>query len=271
MIPIKNSHQIEAMRQACRIAANVLDQLSKHVAPGVSTYDLDQEGRKLIEGYGARSACYNYEAGGRRYPAHTCLSVNEVVVHGIGNLQTVLKAGDIVTLDICVVYNGWIGDNARTYRVGPVSEQVEHLLRSTEEALGCGIAKARRGNRVGDISAAVQNYLQGQGLGIVREFVGHGVGRSMHEEPQIPNYGRKGTGQRLAPGMTLCIEPMVTLGSPAVEIAPDGWTAFARDRQPAAHFEHTVLITADGPEILTLPDSAFAQGGENSCLTDAQK
>ena len=271
MIPIKNSDEIEAMRQSCRIAANVLDKLAGFVAPGVSTYDLDQEGRKLIEGYGARSACYNYQIGRKRYPAHTCLSVNEVVVHGIGNLQTVLREGDIITLDICVVYNGWIGDNARTIRVGQVSESVERLVSSTEEAMYKGISKARSGNRVGDVSAAVQRHVEERGLGVVRDFVGHGVGRSMHEEPQVPNFGRKGTGQRLAPGMTLCIEPMVTLGSPAISFADDGWTAYARDRRPAAHFEHTVLITPDGPEILTVPDSARKQEMENSCLTQAGK
>jgi len=270
VIPIKNSREIEAMRQTCRIAANVLDKLSAFVAPGVSTYDLDQEGRKLIEGYGARSACYNYQVGGRRYPGFTCLSVNEVVVHGIGSLQQVLREGDIVTLDICVVYNGWIGDNARTYRVGQVSPDVEHLLTATEEAMYKGIAKARRGNRVGDISNTVQRYVEERGLGVVREFVGHGVGRSMHEAPQLPNYGRRGTGERLAPGMTLCIEPMVTLGSPEVDFAPDGWTAYARDRKPAAHFEHTVLITHDEPEILTLPDSVTSDV-QKSCLTPARK
>lgn len=271
MIPIKSRDDIEGMRAACRVAANVLAELEHFVAPGVSTYELDQEGRRLIESYGARSACYNYQVGRKVFPAYTCLSVNEEIVHGIGSLQRVLQEGDIITLDVCVVYEGWIGDNARTVRVGKVTDDVERLLHVTEQALFKGIDKARSRNRVGDISAVIQNYVESRGFGIVREFVGHGVGRSMHEEPQVPNFGRKGSGPRLAPGMTICIEPMVTSGRPAVRFGNDGWVAFAADRKPAAHFEHTVLITESGPEILTTPTQAAAEQSRNSSLTNVEK
>jgi methionyl aminopeptidase len=255
MIQIKNSAEIEGMRQACRVAADVLDQMVNLVAPGMSTYDLDQEGKRIIESFGAKSACYHYRAGRLVYPAYTCLSVNEEIVHGIGSKEKLLHIGDIITLDICVTYNGWVGDNARTVSVGPVSDKVEKLMNVTSEALYKGIEVARSGNHVGDISNAVQRYVEANGFGIVREFVGHGVGRSMHEEPQIPNYGPKGRGPKLVPGMTFCIEPMVTMGSPALAIGPDGWVAYARDGKPAAHYEHAVLVTEADPEILTMPSS----------------
>ncbi|MFA5256969.1 MAG: type I methionyl aminopeptidase [Opitutales bacterium] len=255
MIQIKNSEQIEGMRKACRVAADVLDRLAQMVAPGTSTFELDQATMRLIEEYGARSACYDYRVGRLRYPSYACLSVNEEIVHGIGRTSKILRMGDIITLDVCVVYDGWVGDNARTVTVGPVSADVERLLDVTREALFKGIDMARRGNRVGDISSTIQRHVENNGMGIVREFVGHGVGRGMHEEPQVPNYGQRGRGPRLAPGMTICIEPMVTLGSPDLTIGPDGWVAIARDGKPAAHFEHTVLITNEDPEILTLPSS----------------
>ncbi len=251
-IPIKTAEEVRIMRDACRIAATVLDRLAAQVAPGVTTWDLDQAGRRFIEEMGATSACYNYRIGSRRYPAYTCISVNEEVVHGIGSLKRTLKPGDAVTLDVSVVYNGYIGDTARTILIGPVAPEVELLVRTAEEALVKGIAEAKPGNRVGDISYAIQRYVEARRFSVVRDFVGHGVGRTMHEEPQIPNYGRKGKGDLLGPGMTLAIEPMVNMGLPDVEIAPDGWTALTVDRKPSAHFEHTVLITEDGPEILTV-------------------
>jgi len=253
MIQIKNSAEIESMRRACRVAANVLDDMAKLVAPGMSTLELDQEGKKIIEGYGATSACFNYRSGKLRYPAYTCLSVNEEIVHGIGRRDKILHIGDIVTIDVCVVYEGWVGDNARTVTVGPVNDKVDKLLSVTKRALEIGIDLARNGNHVGDISNAVQRHVESNGFGVVREFVGHGVGRSMHEEPQIPNYGQKGKGAKLAPGMTICIEPMVTMGSPSLAIGPDGWVAVTRDGKPAAHFEHAVLLTEGDPEILTIP------------------
>ncbi len=243
------------MREACRIAANVLDRLCNEVEPGVNTYDLDQLGKRLIEGYGAISACYDYRVGLKRYPAYTCLSTNEEVVHGIGSLERVLKEGDLITVDVCVIYNGWVGDNARTVGVGRVSEEVGNLLKATQTALTKAIDQARPGKYVGDISNTVQRYIESKDFGIVREFVGHGVGRSMHEPPQIPNFGPRNRGEKLKPGMTLAIEPMVTLGRPETEILSDGWTAVTRDRKPSAHFEHTVLITRGDPEILTVPEA----------------
>ena len=254
MITIKNSAEIQKMREVCLIAANVLEKLCARVAPGVNTYDLDQFGKELMEGYGASSACYNYVLGQRRFPAHTCISVNEELIHGIGILKRVLRPGDIVTLDVCVSYNGFIGDNARTLAVGQVVEEVAGLLQATEGALYHAIKSARPGNRVGDISNAVQRYIESRNMSIVRDFVGHGVGVSMHEEPQIPNFGDKGRGDKLVPGMTLAIEPMVNLGRPDVEIAENGWTALTCDRKSSAHFEHTVLITPLGSEILTIPE-----------------
>ena len=240
------------MREACQIAAIVLEKLSTHLAPGVNTYDLDQTGKQLIESYGAVSTVYNYRMGNRYFPAYTCISVNEEIVHGIGSLKRVLRGGDNVTLDITVTYNGFIGDNARTYIIGEADPMVEKLVRSTETALYLGIEQARTGNRVSDISHAVQLYIETHPFAIVRDFVGHGIGRSMHEEPQIPNFGKPRTGKKLKPGMTLAIEPMVNLGSAEVQMSDDGWTAFTRDGKPSAHFEHTVLITLNGPEILTI-------------------
>lgn len=252
MIPIKCEEEIVKMREACQIAAQVLDKLCSKVAPGVNTYDIDQTGKELIASFGAQSACFNYQVGKRSFPAYTCLSVNEEIVHGIGSMKRVLRVGDNITIDVVVLYNGFVGDNARTILIKPVSEEMEYLVTSTEAALFQGIKQARSGNRVGDISNSVQKFVEARDLAIVRDFVGHGIGRLMHEEPQIPNYGTKGTGIQLRSGMTLAIEPMVNLGKPEIEVGPDGWTALTRDRKPAAHFEHTVLITDKGPEILTI-------------------
>lgn len=239
------------MREACQIAARVLDKLSTYLAPGVNTYDLDQTGKRLIESFGAISTVYNYRIGNRSFPAYTCISVNEEIVHGIGSMKRVLRTGDNVTLDVTVTYDGFIGDNARTFLIGQAEPELENLVKSTETALYHGIEQARPGKRVGDISHAVQKYIESIPLAIVRDFVGHGIGRSMHEEPQIPNFGEPRTGKKLKPGMTLAIEPMVNMGSAEVEMAADGWTAITRDGKPSAHFEHTVLVTANGPEILT--------------------
>lgn len=254
MIPIKSEAQIAQMRAACRIAANVLARMSKLVAPGVNTYDLDQAGREFIADYGATSACFNYPHGSLRFPSYTCLSVNEEVVHGIGDLRRVLREGDVISLDVSIVYEGWIGDNASTVAVGAVEPRVEALLRETRQALDLAIEQARAGNRVGFISHAVESHVAPQGFGIVRDFVGHGVGRTMHEPPQIPNFGPRKRGDRLRPGMTLAIEPMITLGKADIEMGDDGWTAMTADRSAAAHFEHTVLVTRGDPEILTIPD-----------------
>ncbi|MBK8478999.1 MAG: type I methionyl aminopeptidase [Opitutaceae bacterium] len=255
MIPIKNKEGIAGMREACRVAAAVLAKMRSLAVPGISTYDLDQEAKKLIEALGARSACFNYRTsrGQRAYPAYTCISMNEEVVHGIGTIKRILRPGDIVSLDVVVEYGGWIGDNATTVRIGPVPPAVERLLQVSEAALYHGIGFAKVGNRIGDISHAIQSFVEAEGFSVVRDMVGHGVGRSMHEEPQIPNFGRKGTGDKIRPGMTLAIEPMVNTGTHRIETLGDGWTVVTADGKPSAHFEHTVLTTETGPEILTIP------------------
>jgi methionyl aminopeptidase len=241
------------MRESCAIAATVLSKLKEQVRPGITTYDLDQIGRDLIAGFGARSACYGYQLHSRRYPAYTCLSVNEEVVHGIGSLKRILRDGDIISLDVVLEYNGYVGDNATTVPVGVIAPRTAELLQVTQEALALGIKQAQVGNRIGDISHAVQTFVESHGFGVVREMVGHGVGREMHEEPQIPNFGRKNSGEKIKPGMTLAIEPMVNLGTYRVKTLSDGWTVVTTDGQPSAHFEHTVLTTDSGPEILTIP------------------
>ena len=241
------------MRESCAIAATVLYQLKQHVRPGITTYDLDQLGREFMTALGARSACYGYTLASRRYPAYTCISVNEEVVHGIGNLKRALIDGDIVSLDVVVEYQGYIGDNALTVAVGAIPPEKQKLLRVTEEALRLGIAQAQVGHRIGDISHAVQSHVERNGFSVVRDMVGHGVGASMHEEPQIPNFGKRGKGELIKPGMTLAIEPMVNAGNWRTRTLRDGWTIVTTDGSPSAHFEHTVLTTEQGPEVLTIP------------------
>ncbi len=253
MIPIKNPEAIKRMRESCAIAATVLARLKEQVRPGITTYDLDQIGRDLIASFGARSACHGYQLHSRRYPAYTCLSVNDEVVHGIGSLKRILRDGDIISLDIVVEYNGYIGDNALTVPIGTIAPRTAELLKVTAEALQVGIRQAVTGNRIGDISHAVQTFVESHGFSVVREMVGHGVGRSMHEEPQIPNFGRRNSGDKIKPGMTFAIEPMVNLGRYEVRTLTDGWTVVTSDGSPSAHFEHTVLTTDSGPEILTIP------------------
>lgn len=252
MIPIKNKDGILRMRDACAVAAQVLAELKTFVRLGVSTYDLDQAARDLIARHGARSACFGYQVGSRRFPAYTCLSVNEEVVHGIGSIRRILREGDIVSLDVVVEYKGYIGDNATTVALSPVNSRVAELLKVSEEALYLGIKQAQVGNRIGDISHAIQTHVEAHGFGVVRDMVGHGVGVAMHEEPQIPNFGRKNSGEKIRPGMTLAIEPMVNLGTHKTKTLSDGWTIVSADHTPSAHFEHTVLTTDNGPEILTL-------------------
>lgn len=253
MIPIKNDTEIAAMREVCHMAAIVLNKLEMATKVGTTTYELDQYGREVIKSLGAESACFNYRVGEKVYPAYTCISVNEEVVHGIGSMKRVISDGDLVSLDVCVSYNGFIGDNAKTVIVGGSrSELADKLVTTTEEAMYEGIENARVGKRIGDISAAIQTYVEKRGFSVVRDFVGHGVGRSMHEEPQIANFGRKNTGAKIYPGMTFAIEPMVNEGGHRVEYAEDGWTAVTSDKKLSAHFEHTVLVTESGPEILTI-------------------
>ena len=255
-IPIKNMEGIRRMREACAIAATILARLKLQVRPGITTYDLDQIGRELISTFGARSAPYGYTHGsGRRYPAYTCLSVNEEVVHGIGSIKRILREGDVISLDVTIEYNGYIGDNAITVPVGAIAPRTAKLLQVTEEALSLGIKQAVVGNRIGDISRAVQDYVESNGFSIVREMVGHGVGQKMHEEPQIPNFvdRKRNRTEEIKPGMTLAIEPMVNLGRREIRTLADGWTISTADGLPSAHFEHTVLTTDKGPEILTIP------------------
>ena len=255
VIPIKDKIAIAKMREACAIAATVLEQLKPLVRPGITTQDLEEAGRDWIARLGARSACYGYQHGSRLYPAHTCISVNDEVVHGIPSFKRILRDGDLVSLDIVVSYDGYIGDNAFTVPVGTIAPATEKLLRVTREALDIGVRAALVGNRIGDISAAVQQYVEGNGFSVVRDMVGHGVGASMHEPPEIPNFGRKGTGDKIKPGMTLAIEPMVNLGAYKTKTLSDGWTVVTADGSPSAHFEHTVLTTEHGPEVLTVPRS----------------
>lgn len=255
-IPEKNAEGIARMRESCAIAATVLAKLKEHVSPGITTYDLDQIAKDLIAAHGARSADYGYQIGSRRFPAYICVSVNEEVVHGIGTLRRILRDGDIVSLDVTVESNGYIGDNAITVPVGRITPALQQLLQVTERALQLGIEQARVNNRIGDISAAIQEHVEAHGFSVVRDLVGHGVGQSMHEPPEIPNFGRRGAGPRIRAGMTLAIEPMVNAGGFRTKTLADGWTVVTADGSPSAHFEHTVLTTDRGPEILTLPRPA---------------
>lgn len=238
------------MRPACAVAAKVLDEIAAFVQPGMTTRQVDEFAAKRIKRHGAKSAFLGY----RKYPCHTCLSVNDEVVHGLaGDRQ--LCFGDIVSVDVGVFYRGFVGDTARTVAVGGCSVAAQRLMDVTERALYEGIAVAVPNNRVTDISRAIQTYVESNGYGVVREFVGHGVGRSMHEEPQVPNFVDPKSSQKLRPGMTIAIEPMVTAGQPGVKILKDGWTVVTQDGSLSAHFEHTVLITETEPEILTCPES----------------
>lgn len=246
MIKIKSPQEIDSMRESCQIAALILDEVANMCAPGVTTADLDEFARLRMDELRAESAFLNY----RGYPAHICTSVNDEVVHGIPTNRR-LEMGDIVSIDVGTIYNGWIGDNARTVMIGVQDPEIIRLVKTTEEALLAGIAKAVTGGRLSDISHAVEKTALGTGLNVVKEFVGHGVGRKMHEEPQIPNFGPPGKGPRLRTGMTLAIEPMINLGTPEVEVLPDGWTVLTGDRMPSAHFEHTVLVKNEVPEVLT--------------------
>ena len=250
---VRNEKQMKSIREAAQVAATVLDRMCELVAPGMNTYDLDQSGRRFIDELGGESACYRYHVGSRIYPAYTCLSINDEVVHGIGSIDRVLEEGDVISVDVCTRYNGYIGDNCRTVPVGSVEPDVQRLLDVTEDAMYAGIKAARRGNRVGKISNAVQRMVEDAGFSVIRDFVGHGVGKSLHEEPQIPNFGRPGNGPKLREGVVLCIEPMVNMGRRAVKMSDDGWTALSADGSVSAHFEHTIIVTCEGPEILSVP------------------
>lgn len=247
MIPRRSEKEVEQMRQACRTASEILWKTVASIEPGITTRQIDEKAAGLM----ADLDCISAFRGYRGFPGNICVSVNEEVVHGIGGDRRV-QYGDIVKLDIGVIREGWVGDNATTVAVGVIDPAVTGLLEATEGSLYEAIRHARHGRRLGDLCASVEAYVSERGYSVVREFVGHGVGRKLHEEPQIPNYGRPGTGPKLKEGMILAIEPMVNLGQASVRILDDGWTVVTMDRKPSAHFEHTVLVTRGEPEILTL-------------------
>lgn len=250
MIPIKSAREIEKMRQACRTASEILERVSEIIRPGISTKEVDEAAADLMHDAGVQSAFLGYRLGHRVFPGNICISLNDEIVHGIGS-QRRIQYGDIVKLDIGVIEDGWVGDTASTVTVGMIDQRTERLLRVTENALRRAIKTAAEGIRLGDVCAAIEEVATREGFNVVREFVGHGVGRKLHEEPQVPNYGRRGSGPRLKSGMTLAIEPMINSGTAAVKLLDDGWTVCTADGMPSAHFEHTVLITKEEPEILT--------------------
>ncbi len=244
----------EKMRRAGRSAATVLDRLCKLVKPGLNTLELDEAGGELMKELEVESACRGYRSGHRVFPSYTCLSVNDEVVHGIGVKERILKDGDVISVDVCIREDGMIGDNCRTVPVGAVSPEIERLLRVTEDSLYLGISQALHKNRIGDVSNAIQTHVEKAGFAVITNFVGHGVGRSLHEDPQIPNFGKAGMGSKFKRGMAICIEPMVNMESAQIRMAKDGWTALAVDGLPSAHFEHTLLVDEGKPEILTIPE-----------------
>ena len=250
MIYLKNEEEIELLRENNLLVSRTLAEVGRHIRPGVTTKELDRIGEEFIRSHGAVPAFLGYQG----YPASLCISVNEQVVHGIPSTSQVLKEGDIVSIDVGAIYEGFNGDNAWTFPCGKVSEEAQKLMDATRESLFLAIEKAVPGNRIGDIGSAVQQYVEARNYSVVREFVGHGVGAKLHEDPSVPNYGTPGRGVRLLPGMTIAIEPMVTQGGCEVKILKDGWTTVTKDGKLAAHFEHSIAITPDGPVILTSLD-----------------
>lgn len=246
-IELKSPADLERMRRAGRLAAQVLETVGRAVAPGVSTKELDRLAEKFIRDAGGVPTFLGY----RGYTASICASINEEVVHGIPHPKRILREGDIVGIDVGATLGGFVGDTAATFPVGKISEEAERLLRTTRESLEKGIAAARVGNRLGDISSAIQQVAESRGYSVVRDFVGHGIGRNMHEEPSVPNYGTAGSGLRLEAGLVVALEPMVNAGTWRVQVLKDGWTVVTEDNRLSAHFEHTVAITDQGPEILT--------------------
>jgi methionyl aminopeptidase len=249
---VKTNSEYQGMSAACKAAAEVLNLVASQVQPGRTTGELDELAATLIKQRGGTSAFFGYSVRGTDYPypGHICVSINDEVVHGIPGPRRI-QYGDVVSIDVGIVLDGFIGDNATTVPVGIVEPRTQELLQMTERALYLGIKQARAGNRVGDISHAIQTLVEAHGFSVVREFVGHGVGRKMHEDPQVPNFGEPGKGPRLKKGMTIAIEPMINCGQAKVEVLNDTWTVVTADGKPSAHFEHTVMITDDEPEILT--------------------
>lgn len=246
MVIFKSKDEIDRIHKASQIVAQALDVLGRNLEPGISTLELDAIAESEIRKAGALPAFKGY----RGFPATLCVSVNEEIIHGIPS-QKKLKEGDIVGLDLGAIWEGFYGDAARTYPVGTISDEATKLLEVTEESLMIGIEQAKPGNRIGDIGHAVQEFVESHGYTVVRDFVGHGIGRNLHEDPQVPNYGNRGQGHRIKAGMVIAIEPMVCQGQAEVEILSDNWTAITRDRSLAAHFEHSIAITDDGPWILS--------------------
>ena len=248
MIVLKNGRELKIMREACRISAGALQVAGKAVEPGVTTAEIDKLAEDYIRSQGGVPNFKNYEG----YPATACISINNEVIHGIPSAKRKLKAGDIVSIDLGGKFEGYHGDNAATFACGDISPEAKRLMDTTRESLYEGIAAAVSGGRIGDIGHAVQSYVEARGYSVVRQFVGHGIGTHLHEAPEVPNFGTAGRGIRLMPGMTLAIEPMINAGKSDVSIQPDGWTVLTKDGSLSAHFEHTVVITADGPKIMTL-------------------
>ena len=248
MISIKTAQQIEKMRVACKITRDALDMLEEHIKPGITTAELDKLAYKFIKSHNARPNFLNYNG----FPASICASVNDVLIHGIPDKKTVLREGDIISIDMGVEKDGYNGDAARTFAVGNISAEAQRLIDVTQQSFFEGIKCLKHGAKLGDLSYAVQSYVEEHGYSVVRDFVGHGIGTRLHEEPSVPNFGRAGRGVKLAAGMTLAIEPMVNAGEYKVEVLDDEWTVVTQDGELSAHYENTVLITKDGCEILTL-------------------
>lgn len=247
-VSIKSAREIELMREAGRILAMVHDELGKAIKPGISTMDIDRLGERIIRSYGCIPSFKNYNG----YPASICVSVNDEVVHGIPNKHRILREGDIVSLDAGVIYHGYHSDAARTHAVGSVSAEAQKLMDVTKQCFFEGIKYAKAGNHLNDISSAIQTYAESFGYGVVRDLVGHGIGEHLHEEPEVPNFSQKRKGIKLMPGMTLAVEPMINAGRPDVAWLDDDWTVVTDDGSLSSHYENTILITEDGPEILSM-------------------
>jgi len=254
MITFKSAAELEAMRQSSRVVAAVLGELEPLIRPGVRTRDLDLYAEKRTRELGAVPAFKGY----RGYPASVCISVNEEIIHGIPSGR-ILQEGDIVSLDFGVLYEGFFSDSALTVPVGRVSPEAAKLIAVAERSFTKGLEEMREGRRLSDVSAAIQQAVESEGFSVIRQFVGHGIGRALHEEPQVPNFGAPGRGPKIRPGLTLAIEPMIAAGGHEVEILEDGWTAVTRDRSLSAHFEHTVAMTENGPEVLSARPPAAAR------------
>jgi methionyl aminopeptidase len=249
MIIIKSPQEVEAMRRAGAMVGQFFEEVKSMIRPGSATFDLEEVAEEFVRRRGIKGAFKGYLG----YPANLCTSINEEVVHGIPSRKRILREGDIVSIDFGVILDGYYGDAARTFAVGAVPESSSRLMKATEEGLAKAVDASRPGNRIGDISAAVQEAAESAGFSVVRDFVGHGIGRALHEEPQVPNFGVRRTGPVLAPGIVLAIEPMVNEGGYEVEVLNDGWTVVTRDRKRSAHFEHMVAVTEEGCKILSLP------------------